>query len=182
VKNTHLGDSNFEDLYENAPGGYLSVRPDGRIDRANRTLAGWTGHAVADLRGMRLSELLNMGGGSSSRRMWRAPLLRMQGFFDEFALDLLAHDGTRLPAIVNARERRDDAGALLFTRLTIIRAADRRRYERELIDARKQSDELKTALEERLRQERENACASSSSRCSVTTCAIRWLLSLPAHG
>jgi sigma-B regulation protein RsbU (phosphoserine phosphatase) len=156
VKNTHLGDSNFEDLYENAPCGYLSVRPDGRIDRANRTLAGWTGHAVADLPGMRLSELLNMAG----RIFFEthvAPLLRMQGFFDEFALDLLAHDGTRLPAIVNARERRDDAGALLFTRLTIIRAADRRRYERELIDARKQSDELKTVLEERLRQERENA-------------------------
>jgi phosphoserine phosphatase RsbU/P len=156
VKNTHLGDSNFEDLYENAPCGYLSVRPDGRIDRANKTLAGWTGHAVADLPGMRLSELLNMAG----RIFFEthvAPLLRMQGFFDEFALDLLAHDGTRLPAIVNARERRDDAGALLFTRLTIIRAADRRRYERELIDARKQSDELKTVLEERLRQERENA-------------------------
>lgn len=156
MNNTHLGDSNFEDLYENAPCGYLSVRPDGRIDRANRTLAGWTGHAVADLPGMRLSELLNMAG----RIFFEthvAPLLRMQGFFDEFALDLLAHDGTRLPAIVNARERRDDAGALLFTRLTIIRAADRRRYERELIDARKQSDELKTVLEERLRQERENA-------------------------
>jgi sigma-B regulation protein RsbU (phosphoserine phosphatase) len=156
VNNTHLGDSNFEDLYENAPCGYLSVRPDGRIDRANRTLAGWTGHAVADLPGMRLSELLNVAG----RIFFEthvAPLLRMQGFFDEFALDLLAHDGTRLPAIVNARERRDDAGALLFTRLTIIRAADRRRYERELIDARKQSDELKTVLEERLRQERENA-------------------------
>lgn len=35
--------------------------------------------------------------------------------------------------------------------------ADRRRYERQLIDARKQSDELKIALAERLRQERENA-------------------------
>jgi sigma-B regulation protein RsbU (phosphoserine phosphatase) len=156
VKNTYLGDSDFEDLYENAPCGYLSVRPDGRIDRANRTLAGWTGHAVADLPGMRLSELLNMAG----RIFFEthvAPLLRMQGFFDEFALDFLTHDGTRLPAIVNARERRDDAGALLFTRLTVIRAADRRRYERELIDARKESDELKIVLEEKLRQEQQNA-------------------------
>ena len=156
MKNTHVGDSDFEDLYENAPCGYLSVRPDGRIDRANRTLAGWTGHAMGDLPGMRLSELLNMAG----RIFFEthvAPLLRMQGFFDEFALDLPTHDGTRLPAIVNARERRDDAGALLFTRLTVIRAADRRRYERELIDARKESDELKIVLEERLRQELQNA-------------------------
>jgi signal transduction histidine kinase len=38
-----------------------------------------------------------------------------------------------------------------------LRAVDRRRYERELINAPKQGDELKTALEERLRQDRENA-------------------------
>ena len=156
MKNTQASDSDFEDLYENAPCGYLSLRPDGRIDRANRTLAGWTGYAPGDFLGMRLSDLLNMAG----RIFFEthvAPLLRMQGFFDEFALDLLTKDGTRLPAIANARERRDDAGSLLFTRLTILRAVDRRRYERELINARKQSDELQTALEERLRQERENA-------------------------
>jgi sigma-B regulation protein RsbU (phosphoserine phosphatase) len=81
----------------------------------------------------------------------------MQGFFDEFALDLLTKEGQRLAAIANARERRDSAGTLLFTRLTVLRATDRRRYERELIDSRKQSDELKVVLEERLRQERENA-------------------------
>jgi phosphoserine phosphatase RsbU/P len=65
--------------------------------------------------------------------------------------------GRRLPAIANARERRTDADALLFTRLTIMRATDRRRYERGLIEARKESDELNTALEKRLQQERENA-------------------------
>ena len=154
--NSLANDSDFEDLYENAPCGYLSLRPDGRIDRANKTLAGWTGYAADDLSGMRLSDLLNMAG----RIFFEthvSPLLRMQGFFDEFALDLLTKEGQRLPAIANARERRDDAGALMFTRLTVLRATDRRRYERDLIDARKQSDELKVVLEERLRQERENA-------------------------
>ncbi|UPJ81108.1 PAS domain-containing sensor histidine kinase [Bradyrhizobium sp. 183] len=156
MNNNHPADSDFEDLYENAPCGYLSVRPDGRIDRANRTLAGWMEYQPDDLPGMRLSDLLNMAG-RIFLETHVAPLLRMQGFFDEFALDLLTKSGTRLPAIANARERRTDADALLFTRLTIMRATDRRRYERGLIDARKESDELKTALEERLRQERENA-------------------------
>ena len=156
MNNNHPADSDFEDLYENAPCGYLSIRPDGRIDRANRTLAAWIGYQPDDLPGMRLSDLLNMAG-RIFMETHVAPLLRMQGFFDDFALDLLTKNGTRLPAIANARERRTDADALLFTRLTIMRAADRRRYERELIDARKESDELKTVLEERLRQERENA-------------------------
>ena len=156
MNDNHPADSDFEDLYENAPCGYLSVRPDGRIDRANRTLANWMGYLPDDLLGMRLSDLLNMAG-RIFLETHVAPLLRMQGFFDEFALDLLTKNGARLPAIANARERRTDADTLLFTRLTIIRAADRRRYERELIDARKESDELKRALEERLRQERKNA-------------------------
>ncbi|WOH74043.1 PAS domain-containing sensor histidine kinase [Bradyrhizobium sp. NDS-1] len=156
MNNNYPADSDFEDLYENAPCGYLSVRPDGRIDRANRTLAGWMGYQPDDLPGMRLSDLLNMAG-RIFLETHVAPLLRMQGFFDEFALDLLTKSGTRLPAIANARERRNDSDALLFTRLTIMRAADRRRYERQLIDARKESDELKAVLEERLRQERENA-------------------------
>ncbi|MCK1294924.1 MULTISPECIES: PAS domain-containing sensor histidine kinase [unclassified Bradyrhizobium] len=156
MNNNYPTDSDFEDLYENAPCGYLSVRPDGRIDRANRTLAGWMGYQPDDLPGMRLSELLNMAG-RIFLETHVAPLLRMQGFFDEFALDLLTKSGARLPAIANARERRTDADALLFTRLTIMRATDRRRYERELIDARKESDELKSALEERLQQERANA-------------------------
>jgi sigma-B regulation protein RsbU (phosphoserine phosphatase) len=156
VINSLAGDSNFQDLYENAPCGYLSLRPDGRVDRANKTLLEWTGYAADDVPGMRLSDLLNMAG----RIFFEthvSPLLRMQGFFDEFALDLLTKEGQRLPAIANARERRDDAGTLLFTRLTVLRAADRRRYERELIDTRNKSDELKVVLEERLRQERENA-------------------------
>ena len=104
MNNNYPADSDFEDLYENAPCGYLSVRPDGRIDRANRTLAGWMGYQPDDLPGMRLSDLLNMAG-RIFLETHVAPLLRMQGFFDEFALDLLTKSGTRLPAIANARER-----------------------------------------------------------------------------
>ena len=41
-----------------------------------------------------------------------APLLRMQGFFNEFALDFETAAGERLPVIANAAERRDADGAL----------------------------------------------------------------------
>src|SRR6202021_3751134 len=65
-----------------------------------------------------------------------APLLRMQGFFNEFALDFLTAGGDRMPVIANAVEQRSDDGSLLSTRLVMIKAVDRRRYERELIEAR----------------------------------------------
>ena len=60
----------------------------------------------------------------------------MQGFFNEVALDLVRADGTKLSVLANARERRDPDGNLLFTRLTILEATERRRYERDLVEAR----------------------------------------------
>jgi sigma-B regulation protein RsbU (phosphoserine phosphatase) len=52
--------------------------------------------------------------------------------------------------LVNAAERRDAEGNHLFTRLTVFNATDRRRYERELVDAR-------AALQARLLDERETS-------------------------
>src|SRR5688572_2381999 len=52
-----------EDLYENAPCGYLSTTPDGRIVRVNATFLRWTGYANADLVGVkRFQDLLTAGG------------------------------------------------------------------------------------------------------------------------
>ncbi len=153
----------FEDLYENAPCGYISLRPDGRIFKANRTFAAWMDYDPAELAGKRISDLLNIAG----RIFFEthvAPLLRMQGFFNEFAIDMVTKAGTRLPVIANAIERRDEAGGLLFTRLTIFKATDRRRYERQLLDARaasdaarQQSETLQARTEASLNIERETA-------------------------
>ena len=125
----------LEDLYENAPCGYLSLRPDGRIYKVNRTLSAWLEVPAGHLIGKRLHDLLNVAGRIFFETHF-APLLRMQGFFNEVALDLTTKDGKRLPVLVNARERRDDMGRHLFTRLTVFNATDRRRYERQLIEAR----------------------------------------------
>jgi sigma-B regulation protein RsbU (phosphoserine phosphatase) len=124
----------FEDLYENAPCGYLSIKPDGRIVKANVTFSKWMGWPADQLIGKRFLDLLNIAGRIFYETHF-APLLRMQGFFNEVALDLVTQQGKRLPVLVNAADRRDAAGKHLFTRLTIFNATDRRRYERELVKA-----------------------------------------------
>jgi sigma-B regulation protein RsbU (phosphoserine phosphatase) len=137
----------LEDLYENAPCGYMSLRPDGRIFKANATLASWTGFEAGALHGRRLSDLLNIAG----RIFYEthvAPLLRMQGFFNEFALDFVTASGERLPVIANAVERRDSDGNALFIRFTIFKAVDRRRYERGLVQARTASEQARKELAE----------------------------------
>jgi sigma-B regulation protein RsbU (phosphoserine phosphatase) len=142
----------LEDLYENAPCGYLSIKPDGRIVKANATFSKWMGWPADQLIGKRFLDLLNIAGRIFYETHF-APLLRMQGFFNEVALDLVTQQGKRLPVLVNAADRRDATGQHLFTRLTIFNATDRRRYERELVKAR-------AALEASLLDER----ATSSLR------------------
>jgi phosphoserine phosphatase RsbU/P len=139
----------YKDLFDNAPCGYLTMGPDGRITKVNATLTAWTGIEAENFIGRRLHQFLNMAG-----RIYYethiAPLLRMQGFFNEFALDFETAAGERLPVIANAAERRDPDGVLVFTSVVVIKATDRRRYERELVEARSQ-------LQKGLATERETA-------------------------
>jgi phosphoserine phosphatase RsbU/P len=139
----------YRDLFENAPCGYLTIGSDGRITKVNATFTAWTGVEADKFVGRRLHQFLNMAG-----RIYYethiAPLLRMQGFFNEFALDFETAAGERLPVIANAAERRDADGALLFTAVVVLKATDRRRYERQLVDSRSE-------LQKGLATERETA-------------------------
>ncbi|MFZ2007279.1 MAG: ATP-binding protein [Stellaceae bacterium] len=146
----------LEDLFENAPCGYVSAGADGRIIKANLTLATWLGRHRDEFAGARFQDFLNIAGKIYYETHF-APLMRMQGFFNEVALDLVRVDGTPLPVLVNAVERRDARGELLFVRITIFNASDRRRYERELLEARRSAEkanaellELNRTLEERI--------------------------------
>ena len=121
----------LEDLYENAPFGYLSIAADGTIFKVNATFAGWVGSPHETLIGRRLRDLLTV----PCRIFYEtnvAPALRLQGRFEEVALDLVTAVGDKLPVLVNATERRDAAGEMVSARVAVVRAKDRRSYERDL--------------------------------------------------
>jgi sigma-B regulation protein RsbU (phosphoserine phosphatase) len=123
------------DLYENAPCGYLSLSPDARIVKVNRTLTDWLGTSGEALVGQPFHALLSFGG-RIAFETHMAPLLRLQGFVNELALDLLHADGSKLLVIANAAEKRGRNEEHVFTRLTMFKAVDRRTYERGLVAAK----------------------------------------------
>ena len=133
------------DLYDNAPCGYLSLLPDGRIYMVNSTFLGWTGYARGQVVGTLMRDLLNVAAQIFYETHF-APLLRMQGFFNEVALDITRADGSRLPVLAKAVERRDAAGKVLFSRVSLFQAAERRRYERELVDAQSAAEAARKEL------------------------------------
>lgn len=131
----------FAAMIEDAPCGYVTLHPSGRIHHVNRTLCRWLGLDAEAMRSNRFSDYLNMGG-----RIYFethiAPLLRMQGFFNEFAIDMVTANGTPIQTIANATEGRDTDGKAQYIRLAIIRATDRRRYESELLQANEAAKQL----------------------------------------
>ncbi|MET0219844.1 MAG: PAS domain-containing sensor histidine kinase [Tardiphaga sp.] len=146
----------LEDLYENAPCGYLTLGPDGRIHRANGTFAKWLGVTGPSLAGKRLPELLTMTG----RMVYEthiAPLLRIQGGFSEIAIDFVTADGAKLPVIAHADERKGADGLPLFTRICLVRGTLRRRYEQQLVDARTKSVAAEEMARQTLLNERETS-------------------------
>ncbi|TFV87441.1 SpoIIE family protein phosphatase [Blastococcus sp. CT_GayMR16] len=128
------------DLYENAPMGYLSALPDGRIVKVNRTFCAWTGRSPDALLGARFQDLLTMGG-RVFHETHVVPLLRMQGAVREIALDVVRMDGSVLPCLINAVELRNDDGTPVLMRATLFEATARRRYERELLTAQRAAEE-----------------------------------------
>lgn len=58
-----LTEESAEELYENAPCGYLSTLPDGTFIKVNKTLLTWLGYAREELLNRKkLQDLLPIGG------------------------------------------------------------------------------------------------------------------------
>lgn len=130
--------ANLSDLYDNAPCGYVTLLPDGRIGQANATLAGWLGIPVEDLVGVKFRERLTISG----RILFEThllPALRMHGSVGEIAVDLLTGVSEKLPVFISANERRAEDDKLEFTRVIIFKAIDRRTFERTLVQSREEA-------------------------------------------
>jgi PAS domain S-box-containing protein len=136
-----LLDETANELFEDAPCGYLTTRLDGTIVKVNRTFERWTGLSRDELLNQRRFQDLLSPGGRIYHDTHYAPLLRMQGAVKEIAVEVMRADRTRLPALVNSVLHYDQTGQPQAIRTTVFDATDRRRYEQELIRARERERE-----------------------------------------
>jgi sigma-B regulation protein RsbU (phosphoserine phosphatase) len=142
-----LLEDSVEDLYENAPCGYLSTLLDGQIAKINGTLLGWLGYSREELVGRkRFADLLTVGGKLYHETHF-APLLRMQGEIGGVALELRTAGGARIPVLISSVIKTGSDGEPLLIRTNIFDASDRRAYERELLRARKEADRDRDRLQ-----------------------------------
>jgi sigma-B regulation protein RsbU (phosphoserine phosphatase) len=136
-----LGILSFEELFQSAPCGYAVADKNFRLLQVNAALAEWMGSEPADLVGRHFIDLLSIGGRLYFETHF-APMLRMSGSLKEVALDLTSPNGSRIPVIINAAERRDARGAVLGVLLVLFAASERRAYERDLVEAKSVAERI----------------------------------------
>lgn len=152
-----LLEDSAEELYEQAPCGYLSTLMDGTIAKINSTLLTWIGRTREEVVGrLRFADLLTVGGKLYHETHF-APLLSMKGQVSGIALEMRTPTGTRLPVLVSSVVKHSGDGEPLLIRTTVFDARDRRAYEAELLrgrraaeDARRQAEADRERLQEAL--------------------------------
>ncbi|MFC8368341.1 PP2C family protein-serine/threonine phosphatase [Streptomyces sp. NPDC057239] len=142
-----LLEDSVEELYENAPCGYLSTLMDGTIAKINTTLLDWLGlEGEAVVGRMRFADLLTVGGKLYHETHF-APLLRMQGEISGVALEIKEVGGGRIPVLVSSVVKHGSSGEPQLIRTTVFDARERRAYEQELLRARKAAEQARKEAE-----------------------------------
>lgn len=171
----------FIDPYDGAACGLLTLASDGRIQRANATFCSWVGWDASSLVGQkRFQDLLTVGSKLFHQTHWM-PLLQLQGSVAEVQLDLITSDGRALSALVNAtlqaRTEPDEPGAARV-QVAVFIATDRRKYEHELLLARRRAEEL---LASERQAQRARALAEERLHLALDSAQLHtWSVELPS--
>ena len=128
-----------EHLWQHSPCAHLVLDATATtITDANETFTAWSGHRRDDVVGTPLSALLPVG----DRILWSTsslPKLAVTGRVEEVAAQVLAADGRRLAALLTAQRTEGPDGAPRVA-VAIFSAAERRRYEEDLLAARRRAE------------------------------------------
>jgi len=121
------------------------------IVHANRTACDWLGYELPALCGMNFRHLMGLG-----RRLFfdtqLEPILRLHHAWREVALELQCRNGESVPLIASAQrchghmDEAAEANDRPYVLVTMFRASERRRYEEELLRARRAAEDAAEAL------------------------------------
>jgi len=136
-------------LVDALPCGYVSFGDDGHVLATNAVLRARLGYAPDEIEGRHVETLLTIAG----RIFFQThlfPLLRLHGEAQEIFLLLRAKDGGEVGALVNAVRR--ERGGAAVTDCVLLEVRERRKYEDELLRARRAAESANAALEARTRE------------------------------
>jgi len=126
--------------FENAPCGFLSFHPDGTITQINQTLLKWINCNKEEVIGQKKLEEITAKGTSLYFQMFVYPLLKMQGYINELSLDIVSSDNVATSCLFNASAIKNEGGSIQQIHAILFAIADRKKYEVEILNAKKTAE------------------------------------------
>jgi PAS domain S-box-containing protein len=137
------------EMLDRAPGGFVSFADDGTITYANTTLAEMLGYPRAELEGRRIESLMSVG----ARIFYQThffPLVRLHGRAEEIFLLLKDRDGADVGVLANAVRR--ERGGAWANDCVFMHVRERRKFEDELLRARRDAEQARALAEQHERE------------------------------
>lgn len=138
-----------EELYENAPCGYITFLADGTILKINNTLLHLLEYKkkkeVVEVR--KIQDFFKIGGRIYFETHF-FPLIKMQGFIKEINFDLLKKDGSFFPALLNVDQISVIEENSVIYRASVLDITNRKNYEKVLLEGREKAEDATRAKAE----------------------------------
>lgn len=130
----------FEDLYDNAPCGYVSFSSDGLMLKANQTWLAWLGYQSEEIISKkRFQDFLSVGEQIFFETQV-SPLLQVQGLAAEINFSLLTKERKKIPVLTSTKQYLASDRESKINRMIIFNITDRKKYESELIRERQAAE------------------------------------------
>lgn len=131
----------FANLIAHAPVGFVVADPGGRILFANEEFGRLIARDRSNAVGHDFQELLAPGAKIFYENQL-VPMLRLRGSIREIALELVQSDGRSTPVFINAVLHGGEEDGAEFVLISVFEAQQRRAYEKELLRARREFEQL----------------------------------------
>jgi PAS domain S-box-containing protein len=136
----------YKELYNNFPSGYFCSLPDGTIVDSNKKfldLTNYTREEVIDKK--KITDFLSLGGKIYFENVY-SPVLKLKGSIEEINFNFIKKGGAKFPVLVNSVEIKDKEGLHLYTQSAVLNISHRKRYEQELLIAKRKANDLSNEL------------------------------------
>jgi PAS domain S-box-containing protein len=147
ARKTLIGDNiDYQQLYNNSPTGSFCSLPDGTIIDLNKRFLALASYEMEEIIGIKkFTDFLSIGGKIYYETVY-LQALKLNGTLEEINFDFIKKDGTKLPILINSVEIKDKKGRHLFTQSVIFDIYQRKKYEQELLIAKRKANELSDEL------------------------------------
>ncbi len=136
-----------EELYQNAPNGYLTILPDGSIVKINTVLLEWLGYTEDQIIGQKkFADFLSKGGNIHYEMFFR-PMININGSVKELSYEFIRQDGSSFRALLNGKAMKNNEGQMLGINLSITDNTHRHLYEQELLKVKRITEAEKKRFE-----------------------------------